>query len=96
MCKTVLFNRVSRISTSLFSLLLLISFTAGPVFADSGSNPQDMDGAIEKIRTHMQIVRQSNPGIDQKMQETEQQLLTGVISPKQSCSNCHTNEGIRP
>jgi hypothetical protein len=82
-------NRVPRISTFLFSLLLLISFAAGPVFADSGSNPQDVDAVIEKIRTHMQIVTQDNPGIDQKAQETEQQLLTGVISPREACSNCH-------
>jgi hypothetical protein len=91
MCKIILSKRVPRISTSLLSLLFLISFT-GLVFANS----QDMDGVIQRVIAHMQVVRQDNPGIDQKVQDTEQQLLIGIISPRQSCSNCHTNDDVNP
>ena len=96
MCKTILFNRFIRISTFLLSLLLLISFTTGSLFADSGSKPKVNNGAMQRIRAHMQIVRQGNPEIDQVVKKTERQLLNGVISPKQSCYNCHTNYDTIP
>ena len=99
MAKITLARHFSKLSTFLSSLLLLVCLTMSPVYADSGSNADKIDKAINMIRTHMESIKQNNPaitGMDEKARQTEEQLRAGTISVKESCFNCHTESGRNP
>ena len=90
MGETILVNRVLKLCVLFVSLLLFMSLTMSSMYADSGSSGDKIDMTMEMVRTHMETMRQKFPGIHEKVQQTEERLKAGVVSPKDACSNCHT------
>jgi hypothetical protein len=98
MTKKISANYLLMLSTFLSSLLLFISLTIGPVYADSGSNPDEMDQIgveIEIIRTHMQKDGNMHPEMDNKLKQLEEKLSAGV-SFNECCQYCHVDKVCKP
>jgi hypothetical protein len=96
--KKISANYLLRLSTFLSSLSLFISLTIGPIYADSGSNPDEMDQIgvkIEMIRTHMQKDGNMHPEMDNKLKQLEEALGAGV-SLKECCQYCHADKVYKP
>jgi hypothetical protein len=98
MTKKISANYLLMLSTFLSSLLLFISLTIGPVYADSGSNPDEMDQIgveVEIIRTHMQKGGNMHPKMDNKLKQLKEALGAG-LSFKECCQCCHADKVCRP
>lgn len=78
------------------SLLLLISLTITPAGADSGSQGNRIDVAKDMIIRHMNIMGQESPEIKEKVRQVQEELSSGVVSPRETCSKCHVKEGGHP
>ena len=98
MAITTLAKHVSKLLALLFSLILALCLTVGPLYANSGSNPDQIDMAVNMLKRHMEKVKESNPGIsgvDEEARQTEERIRAGAMSLKESCSNCHTRNGSK-
>ncbi len=73
-------------------MLSLICLTVMPVTADAESSGNAIDMARDSVIRHMNIMGQKFPEINQKVLQLEEDLTNGVVSPQQSCSNCHIQE----
>ena len=96
MARMTLFKYHSKLFTLLFSLILALCLTVGPLHANSGSKLEQIDMAVDTLKRHVEKVKESNPGIsglDEKARQTEERLRAGTMSLKGSCSNCHTRDG---
>jgi hypothetical protein len=94
MTKKISANYLLSLSTLLSSLLLFISLTIWPIYADSGSNPDEMDQIgveIEMIRAHMQKDGNMHPDMDNKLRQLKKKFSAGV-SLKQCCQYCHADK----
>jgi uncharacterized protein (DUF488 family) len=96
MARITLAEHLTKLSTVLSSLILVLSLTVGSLYANSGSKPDQIDVAVDTVKRHVEKIKQSNPaisGIDEKAKQTEEKLRAGTISLKESCFNCHTRDG---
>ena len=90
-----------RLSVFLLSLLLSISVTMDPVYADSDGDK--INKAAYRVTRHIEKMRQKTKmhgprtalGVrqitDEEVSLIEQKLENGTMRPKEACSHCHTN-----
>ena len=96
MARITLVKYLSKLTTVLFSLILMLCLTVGPLCANSGSKSDQINMAVDTLKRHVEKMKQSNPaisGIDEKARQTGERLRAGTMSLKESCSNCHTGYG---
>ena len=97
MAKTTLGKNCMRLFIILVSLLMSVSLTVNPAYAVNGYSDRDETDPKARVTSHMEKMREKFPGIGEKARQTEEKLRGGIMSPKESCSNCHIKgQGSRP
>jgi hypothetical protein len=94
MTKKISANYLLSLSTLLSSLSLFISLTIWPIYADSGSKPDEMDQIgvkIEMIRAHVQKYGNVHPEMNNKLRQLKKKFSAGV-SLKECCQYCHADK----
>jgi hypothetical protein len=93
----VLAKYFSKSTKFLAYLLVLISLTTTPVYAELVSDNDKSDRAAARVTRHMDKMKQKCPGMDEKKKQIEEKLRNGTMRPKEACSHCHIKErGSRP
>lgn len=89
MARMTLVKYYLKLSTLLFSLILLVFLAMGTVLAQMDLDGNKIDKTTAKVTRHMDKMKQKYPGIDGKKKQIEQKLRNGTMRPKDACSHCH-------